>query len=178
MTQHSNQNQRMKKNFWLASATLLLLAGFGSITMAKSPNAPTKNLLAHEPHDDSGGMMPGTEHGHKKVEIPAGQAVPSVDLTVHPDAIKGVNLEVKLTNFRFAPEKVNQESKLTEGHAHLYVDGKKLTRLYSSWYYLADLEPGQHKITVSLNTNNHEDLVHQDKMIEDTEMFSVPPTSN
>lgn len=168
----------MKKRFWLASATLLFLAGFGvSLTMARSPNAAAE-ILAHEPHDDSSsGMMSGT-HGHKKVEIPAGQAVPSVDLTVHPDAIKGVNLEVKLTNFRFAPEKVNQESKLTEGHAHLYVDGKKLTRLYSSWYYLADLQPGQHKITVSLNTNNHEDLVYQDKMIEDTKMFSVPATSN
>lgn len=170
----------MKNRIWLASATLLLLAGFGgSLTMAKSPNAPTKNLLAHEPHDDSSGsMMQGTGHEHKKVDITAGQAVPSVDLTVHPDAIKGVNLEVKLTNFRFAPEKVNQESKSTEGHAHLYLDGKKLTRLYSSWYYLADLQPGQHKITVSLNTNNHEDLVYQDKMIEDTEMFSVPATSN
>jgi len=147
--------------------------------MARSPNSPTDNLLAHEPHNDSsGGVMSPAAHEHKNLEIPVGQTVPSVDLTIHPDAVKGVNLEVKVANFRFAPEKVNQESKLTEGHAHLYVDGKKLTRLYSSWYYLADLEPGQHKITVTLNTNAHENLIHQGKMIEDTEMFSVPATNN
>lgn len=176
-----NQSQIMKRRHWLAAATLLLFAGFGSsLTMARSPNYSTESLLAHEPHNESPNNMISGEapHQHKNLEIPVGQAVPTVDLTVHPDAVKGVNLEVKVANFRFAPEKINQESKLTEGHGHLYIDGKKMTRLYGSWYYLADLEPGQRKITVTLNANGHENLVHQGKMIEDTEVVSVPATKN
>lgn len=171
----------MNKKLWLASATLLFFAVLGSsLTMARSPNSPTDNFLAHEPHNQGSNNTISEEanHRHKNLEIPAGQAVPSVDLIVHPDAVKGINLEVKVANFRFAPEKINQESKSTEGHAHLYVDGKKMTRLYGSWYYLADLEPGQHKITVTLNANGHENLIHQGRMIEDTEMFSVPTANN
>jgi hypothetical protein len=172
----------MKRRHWLASATLLsLFAGLSSsLTMARSPYFSTVHLLAHEPQNQgSSNLMSGEAvHQHKNLEIPVGQAVPTIDLMVFPDAVKGVNLEVKVANFRFAPEKVNQDSKATEGHAHLYVNGKKMTRLYGSWYYLADLQPGQHKITVTLNANGHENLVHQGKMIEDTEVISVPAIKN
>ncbi|HEY9597498.1 MAG TPA: hypothetical protein V6D33_07495, partial [Cyanophyceae cyanobacterium] len=64
-----------------------------------------------------------------------------------------------------------------EGHAHLYVNGKKLTRLYGSWYYLSNLTPGSHKITVTLNTNRHENLIHNGQVIGDTETIDVPETN-
>ena len=35
-----------------------------------------------------------------------------------------------------------------EGHTHLYIDGEKITRVYSNWYYLGKLEPGEHTIRV------------------------------
>jgi len=112
-------------------------------------------------------------HQHKRIEIPPSQPIPTVNLVVHPDKMQGWNLEVKLTNFRFAPERVNTNSVTTEGHAHLYIDGKKVTRLYSSWYYLSSLERGQHKITVTLNANGHEELVHNGKPISATAMVDV-----
>ena len=31
-------------------------------------------------------------------------------------------------NFTFTPEKIDQESEGSEGHAHVYVDGKKIAR--------------------------------------------------
>ncbi len=170
----------MKKRLLLAPATLLLLTGLGSSWgIAGSMDSPADNLLAHEPHG-SGSANPMTSgegvHEHKTMQIPAGQPVPVVDLTVHPDAMKGWNLELKVSNFRFAPEKINTESNPTEGHAHLYVNGEKLTRVYGSWYYLSSLPPGQQKITVSLNANRHEDLVHNGKPIQDSEIISVPAT--
>jgi hypothetical protein len=115
----------------------------------------------------------GEAHEHKTMEIPEGQPVPSVDLVVYPDTMKGWNLQVKLTNFKFAPEKINQASTLGEGHAHLYVNGKKITRLYSNWYYLENLEPGRNEIQVALNANTHEAFIYDGKAIADTEIVEV-----
>ncbi|WP_232224216.1 hypothetical protein [Mastigocladopsis repens] len=119
----------------------------------------------------------GTTHHHKTVEISPGQPIPSVDLVVHQDAKKGWNLEVKVTNFSFAPESVNTADKPGEGHAHLNVNGKKIARLYGNWYYLENLPPGKNIITVSLNANNHESLVNNGKLIQDTEIIEVPARS-
>jgi hypothetical protein len=112
------------------------------------------------------------------MEIPVGQPLPTVRLTIHPDARQGWNLEVQTTNFRFAPESVNQVSTAIEGHAHLYINGVKITRLYGNWYYLESLAPGRHQITVRLNTNGHEMLMHDGQAIEDTATIEIESTSN
>ncbi|MGB3511487.1 MAG: hypothetical protein WBA93_20070 [Microcoleaceae cyanobacterium] len=152
----------MKKILGLTSIALILTAGLG---IAKTVNSSTNDLLADESH---GGMS----HSHKKIEIPSGKPVLNVDLVVHQDAMKGWNLEVKLTNFKLAPESVNQDSNPNEGHAHLYVNGEKITRIYGDWYYLGSLKPGSNEVTVTLNTNKHEDLVKNGEMIMDTEIIS------
>ncbi|NJK39390.1 MAG: hypothetical protein HC835_18165 [Oscillatoriales cyanobacterium RM2_1_1] len=125
--------------------------------------------LAHE----SPGHHGGEGHGHSPMEIPDGQPIPQVDLVVHPDSIRGWNLEMRLTHFKLAPEHVNQEATLGEGHAHLYINGEKVTRIYGNWYYLSDLKPGRHQIRVGLTTNDHRDLVHQGQPIEDMEVIEV-----
>lgn len=119
-------------------------------------------------------LASGTQHDpHQQLEIPDGQPIPSVKLIVHPDAVKGWNLEIQVTNFSFAPEHINTKSLTTEGHAHLYIDGKKVTRLYGSWYYLSSLEPGQHKISVTLNANGHQELAHKGQVIGDSVVIQV-----
>ena len=148
----------------------IALAGLSVICM-------TNGLANANPGTHKGGEQ-GRHHHHKKIEIPPTQEAPSVDLVVHKDTMKGWNLEVKVANFKFAPERVNQDSVINEGHAHLFVNGKKITRLYSSWYYLDNLEPGKNEITVTLNTNKHEDLVVQGKVIKDTEVIQVSADKN
>lgn len=117
---------------------------------------------------------PGAEHEHGTLEIAAGQPIPTVNLRVHPDSRRGWNLEVQVTNFRFTPEAVNRPGSTTEGHAHLYVNGRKLTRLYSNWYYLESLPPGRHEIKVSLNTNTHETLTRNGQPIQAIATITVP----
>lgn len=75
-------------------------------------------------------------------------------------------------------ENINKAAKPGEGHAHLQVNGKKITRLYSSWYYLENLQPGKNAIAISLNANSHETLAHNGKMIQDTEIVEVPAPGN
>lgn len=105
--------------------------------------------------------------------VPEGKAVPRVTLIIHPDARKGWNLELQVANFKFAPERVNQEGDYTEGHAHLYINGKKITRIYGNWYYLSSLEPGRNKITVTLNANNHHTLTYKGTVIENSQFVEV-----
>ncbi|NES04727.1 MAG: hypothetical protein F6K22_18965 [Okeania sp. SIO2F4] len=153
----------MNKILKLTSTILILTAGLG---VASTVNSSTNYLVADKSHSHM-------NHSHKKIEIPTGKPVPEVDLFVYQDTMKGWNLELKLTNFKFAPETVNQSSNPNEGHAHLYINDKKITRIYGNWYYLGSLEPGSNKITVTLNTNKHEDLVSNSKMIMDTEIIEV-----
>ncbi|MDA0212984.1 MULTISPECIES: hypothetical protein [Desertifilum] len=120
----------------------------------------------------------GHSHTHSVLEIPSGSPVPSVNLKIHPDAMRGWNLEVQVSNFQFAPERVNTQSKPTEGHAHLYINGQKMGRLYSSWYHLEALPPGRHEIKVTLNANGHEDLYHNGQPIAATQILEVPVTNH
>lgn len=115
----------------------------------------------------------GMGHHHGTMEIPSGQPVPDVDLVVYPDPMTGWNLEIKLSNFQFSPKNASKAHQPGEGHGHLYINGKKITRIYSNWYYIGKLEPGSNKITVTLNSNNHQDLVHNGEMISDTEIIKV-----
>lgn len=114
------------------------------------------------------------DHEHGSIEVSAGQPIPTVTLIAHPDPRRGWNLEIQTTNFQFAPQNVNQTTTATnEGHAHLYIDGKKVTRLYGNWYYLGSLPPGQHEVTVSLNANGHEALMHNGQPIQATVVIDV-----
>jgi hypothetical protein len=156
-------------------AIILAIASIGSITAIAIPTGYAHESGSGIPAHQSGNKP--REHQHSNLEIPPGQPVPTVSLMVHPDPMKGWNLEVKVTNFRFAPDRMNAKSSATEGHAHLYVNGKKVTRLYGSWYYLDSLPPGQNKITVSLNANGHEQLTYRNKPIEASATIQVPASS-
>lgn len=112
-------------------------------------------------------------HHHGTKIISEGQPVPNVDLIVHQDPVNGWNLEIKLDNFTLAPESINEASQPNEGHAHLHINGEKITRIYGNWYHLPELPAGSNEVSVYLNTNQHEYLVYQDNMIEDTEIVNV-----
>ncbi len=83
------------------------------------------------------------------------EAPMGVDLDVVEDPMAGYNLFFATTGFTWSPEHASTEHIDGEGHAHLYVDGVKIGRIYTEAYHLAALEPGPHEITIELNTNTH-----------------------
>ena len=114
------------------------------------------------------GHARGMEHSVKV--IPSGyKNPPGVKIRLVRDAhTRGaLNLFLDLENFRFAPEEVNKSSRINEGHAHLYLNGKKLTRLYAASYFMDKLPKGDLEIRVTLNTNMHEDLSYKGKLVQD-----------
>jgi hypothetical protein len=113
-------------------------------------------------------------HHHRSVSVPDHALVPNVTLELTPDTQKGWNLHIITENFDFAPETVNQDSNVNAGHAHLYLNGEKVTRLYSHWYYISELASGTHTLTITLNTNRHEDIVHQGQPVQASVTVTVP----
>ena len=80
---------------------------------------------------------------------------PVVDLQLIPLAGGGYNLRVQTLNFIFTPQNIDTDPIPGEGHAHLYVDGVKIARLYGEWYHLGALPAEAEVLTVSLYANDH-----------------------
>ena len=98
----------------------------------------------------------------------------SVAITAEPDADGGVDVRIATDGFRFAPESVDQAHTPGTGHAHIYVDGVKLGRVFESEHHLDQLPPGEREIRVTLNTNDHSDLVYDGAKVEATTTVVVP----
>ena len=105
----------------------------------------------------AGGSTDGTESAQLSPTETLDAA--TLEMTVEADAKAGFNLLTQTDGFTFAPEDASEDHVAGEGHAHIYVDGEKLTRLYTNDYYLGDLSEGSHEIKVELNTNDHRPYV-------------------
>ncbi len=94
---------------------------------------------------------------HTIIEVPDGTPIPSAVVELEADPVGGFNLFLATANFTFTPEAVNREPVANEGHAHLYLNGKKTARLYSQWRHLSGslFEEGVNRLEVVLNANNH-----------------------
>jgi hypothetical protein len=113
-------------------------------------------------------------HDHSEpIHLTGTDAVPDVTLTVTEDADSGYLVRVQVTNFTFTPENAGGEHRSAEGHAHLYVDGEKVARIYDEYFYLASLPAGEHTITVTLNANTHAPLYVNDAPISDSVVVNV-----
>jgi hypothetical protein len=164
----------MQKAIANATTTAFLILGLGAIVGPAIADMGHDHGSDHSPeavpHNNHSG-----DHGHHGLlEISEGQPIPQVVVDVYPDPIAGWNLHVMTENWEFAPEQVNASSIPTEGHAHLYVNGEKITRIYSEWFYLPSLPPGEHVLTVGLNANGHESLMYNGEAIEASVKVIVP----
>lgn len=176
----------MKKTLsWCLISTLTLsFAAACSALDDHSAHSPTSDqdttATTTENHGDDhashGATSDHSHHHHEPLIVPTDAPAPKVELQIIEDAVQGWNVELQTTNFRFAPENVNKTSQFNEGHAHLYVDGEKIGRLYSPWYHLASLEPGEHIIKVTLNANGHEELQVNQETVADSKTLIVPAT--
>ncbi len=135
--------------------------------------ALSQHAIDETAHDDS---MYTNHMQHEQME--ATTPVPSVDLVIHKDPKGGYNAQIILTNMVFSPENVSGDHVPGQGHAHIYVNGIKINRVYGEWYYLGELEPGIHEVSVRLSTNNHKELVQDGKIITDIETIEVAEQEN
>ena len=120
----------------------------------------------HHHHGDQHLNHDHQHHSHGLLEVTSNK-VPEVKIEMIKDKVSGWNLLVKTKNFTFTPEKVNQAPIQNQGHAHIYIDGEKLTRLYGNAYHLSDFPPGKHEVSVGLNGNDHSNFAVNGQPIMD-----------
>ncbi len=115
---------------------------------------------------------------HQSVQAQVGSQVPKVRIEVTEDAASGWNVRIDTTDFRFTPENANGAHVPLEGHAHLFVDGEQVARLYGPWFHLGALPPGERRIMVTLNANDHRVYAVGSTPVHHEVTVSVPEPSS
>ncbi|CAM3665621.1 hypothetical protein GCM10009865_03410 [Aeromicrobium ponti] len=129
-------------------------------------------FTSQNPHNHADATKNHMDHGD--VGIPQGYEVPDVNIIVTEDRSGTWLLKVQLDHFTFAPENAGlNEQSYNEGHAHLYINGEKINRLYGEYYHLGSLKEGKNEIKVTLHSNNHGDLVYKGKPIQSSMIVEV-----
>lgn len=123
-----------------------------------------------------GGMDHGSAdharmHG-QPIDIAASDA-PNLAVRVKPDPMSGHNLYVETDGFAFAPQNASGDNQPGEGHAHVYVNGTKIGRLYGPWLHLPNLPKGEVTVEVTLNANDHRPLAVNGAPITAREVLTV-----
>ena len=89
------------------------------------------------------------------VDVPAENA-PSVAMMLKPDPMAGYNLRVTVDNFAFSPEGASLAHAPGKGHAHVYINGVKIARVYGPWLHIENFPvEGPANLRVTLNANDH-----------------------
>ncbi len=120
--------------------------------------------LAHVHGHHAGTQMVTAQAGHGGhdhaglLALAAGPEAPTLGVAITPDAKSGWNLQIETTNFRFAPAHASGPHNEGEGHAHVYVNGAKIARVYGPWFHIDALPQGTVEVTVTLNSNDHRTL--------------------
>ena len=122
------------------------------------------------------GSMSGGSMDHGSMDHgPAESSVP-VSLNISAEAAEdgGIHVSINTEGWRWSPEEVNGANSDGAGHAHIYADGVKLSRVYGDYHYIPSLEAGNREIKVSLNSNDHSELTWQGELLESAVSLPVP----
>ncbi|MFG6518923.1 hypothetical protein ACGYLX_15855 [Sulfitobacter sp. 1A13496] len=121
-------------------------------------------------------MEAGMTHNHPLREVAAGLPVPTITHLVFPDEMDGYNVQVLTENFTFTPSAINKDVVENKGHAHLYINGEKISRVYGNWVHIPSnlLVAGANAVSVTLNANDHSEWAKDGKSIGSTVIVVKP----
>lgn len=159
-------------------AVALLLVGGAAAGCGGRATTHHKPGTTHEQASGGVGTLLTAEDGsgHRLREVPA-EGAPEVQLTARPDSVDGWNLQLTVKNYRFTPDSTGGAALPGAGHAHLELDGRKLARLYGTWYHLpaAQVPEGAHTLTVRLYADDHTAWAVSGKPVEGTLQLTATP---
>lgn len=102
-----------------------------------------------------------------------GEPAPEIALSVERGGAGWV-VTVDARDFSFEPDLVDGPHIPGTGHGHLYLNGLKLQRLYAPRAEIGALPPGRHRVTVTLNTNDHRAYVVGDAPVTASAEIEIP----
>ncbi len=125
--------------------------------------------MSYEEHEKSGHSEIQSHRGmdHGVLDISNEQSTPIIeDFKLLKDSMGGWNVYVEVSNFRFAPEHASQPHRRGEGHAHLYINGNKIARIYGHWHHIPELIKDRNEVKITLNSNDHQTFAIGGNVIE------------
>ncbi len=129
-------------------------------------------VVARILHPEATGSAGGMDHS-----ISNGIAVspsPTIALVQDPDVSRnGFTVEISVENFEFVLIEDSTPHVDGQGHAHIYLNGFKLGRLYEERFDVGALAPGTYVLTVALNSNTHRPYVFEGAPVALTYKFSL-----
>ena len=106
-------------------------------------------------------IIPSQAHttGATTIHEIAQERAPQTTLEIQKDPTGGFNVHVKTTNFVWRPEMASMQHIPGEGHAHVYLDGRKIMRIYNEWFHLNTFQfsrkPGEQLLSIEFVGNDH-----------------------
>jgi len=106
-------------------------------------------------------VVPSHAHtnGAAKVHEVAQEVAPKAVLEIEKDPTGGFNVHLETSNFLWSPEMASKKHIEGHGHAHVYLDGRKIMRIYSEWFHLNPYQfatkPGEQLLTIEFVGNDH-----------------------
>jgi len=98
-------------------------------------------------------------HQHDLRELPGDVEAPTIQLALYRDEKSGFNLHIQVEHYELEPPELagSKAPAVVQGHAHLFINGKKFSRVYSPYLHIpADaLLEGINGMTVTLNDHRH-----------------------
>ncbi len=152
---------------WIIAA--LLSGGVSGYLLGSIANDNDDSTQTHTANHSEEAMEGSHEHG--KFEVSEDMA-PGLSFTVAEDTKSGWNILLDTENFNFTPTLVGKENTAGQGHAHLYVNGKKYARLYSKHFHYPENFDGERTFRVTLNVNDHSEYSVNGEVVEYTETIN------
>lgn len=125
--------------------------------------------MAYQEHEKLGHSELKSHKGmdHGILDISHEESTPKIEeFKIFKDPMSGWNVYIQVSHFRFAPERASQAHHPGEGHAHLYINGSKIARIYGNWFHIPELVKDKNEIKITLNSNDHQTLAIGKEVIE------------
>ncbi len=100
---------------------------------------------------------------------------PTISFAAPPSvSADGFRVNLSVENFDFVPAPDGATHAPNKGHAHIYLNGLKLGRLYEDSFNIGALSPGDYVLRVALNSNDHRPYVLNGTPVEAAFAFKLP----
>ena len=103
---------------------------------------------------------------------------PTASLKITKDPTGGFNVQVVTSKFVWRPEMASMQYVAGEGHAHVYLDGRKIMRIYNEWFHLNTYQfstkAGEQLLSIEFVGNDHAPYTVQGMPVGAQELVDVP----
>ena len=108
----------------------------------------------------------------------AQETAPRATLDIQKDPTGGFNVQVITSKFVWRPEMASMQHVPGEGHAHVYLDGRKIMRIYNEWFHLNTYQfstrSGEQLLSIEFVGNDHSPYTIQGLPVGAEQIVDVP----